>query len=111
MLIRLLKVGTSVNTSKLYYTKLLNKPLLTAHCIECNYNNDQRRYYKNFGYKPEKTPLISKIFYTLVFSMFMLPLLDYKWYMKLIFHDRVFKLPIVGLRRKFFLPSKHIVKL
>ncbi|XP_068903506.1 calcium uptake protein 1 homolog, mitochondrial isoform X1 [Tenebrio molitor] len=40
---------------------------------------EQKRYYKNFGHKPEKTPTFTKIWYTFIITTLILSAIDHRW--------------------------------
>ncbi|KAJ8920697.1 hypothetical protein NQ315_004836 [Exocentrus adspersus] len=46
-------------------------------------NQDSRRNYKNFGHKSEKEPRVSKLYFSILGVMFLIPCFDYKWFKRL----------------------------
>lgn len=72
-IIRLGKIGT-----RYYSTPFKNAPPILALKVEQNYHNHKRNY-KNFGHKPDKEPTFSKLYYTFIALMFILPSVNYKW--------------------------------
>lgn len=53
------------------------QPVITSYSYEHYKNYYQRRYYRKFGHEPDKMPLISKVFFTIVTLGFVLPLVNY----------------------------------
>ncbi|XP_028131559.1 calcium uptake protein 1 homolog, mitochondrial isoform X2 [Diabrotica virgifera virgifera] len=49
-----------------------------------DFKYDQKRYYKDFGHKREKEPTITKIYYTFLFTMCLIPMIDWVWLKKLL---------------------------
>lgn len=78
MMLSVIKLATSVN--RLHSTKLLHHRTLPAiQYINYEHHKNQQRSYKNFGHKAESSPLISKVWYTVLGTGFVLAILDYKW--------------------------------
>lgn len=77
-MLSLVRLAASVN--RLHSTKLLHHRTLPAiHNVNYEQHKHQQRSYKNFGHKAETSPLISKVWYTVLGIGFIIPLLDYKW--------------------------------
>ncbi|XP_018578202.1 calcium uptake protein 1 homolog, mitochondrial isoform X3 [Anoplophora glabripennis] len=68
--------------TRYYSSTLKNVPSVLALKVQSNY--DHKRSYKNFGHKPEKEPLVSKLWYSFLLVMFILPSINYKWVKQLI---------------------------
>ncbi|XP_044266646.1 calcium uptake protein 1 homolog, mitochondrial isoform X2 [Tribolium madens] len=72
-------------SSHLIYLKYPNC-LKLAPVTQCNPNPvQQKRFYKNFGHKPKKTPPFTKFWYGLVFGLFILVSIDYRWVRRTLF--------------------------
>lgn len=73
---RILKFGIEVN--KLNLTRVnYARPILTS---QFRYDYEQRYNYKNFGHKEEKESKITKWWCAFLTLAFILPSIDYKWY-------------------------------
>lgn len=73
MLLRLLRPAFA---SRIYAHKYVYPPAL----LPFQYNsNNQQRSHKNFGHKNEKTPLASRIWYTILLIGIIAPNLNYTW--------------------------------
>jgi hypothetical protein len=65
---------------------------------------EQKRYYKNFGHKPEKTPTFTKIWYTFIITTLILSAIDHRWYIGL--KKKIHKMTKLYFRvRRNFFPS------
>ncbi|XP_056630498.1 calcium uptake protein 1 homolog, mitochondrial isoform X1 [Diorhabda sublineata] len=60
-----------------------NAPKTIAVIRIHDFKYNQHRNYKNFGHKREKEPLISKIYYTFLFTAFLIPSVNWGWLKKL----------------------------
>ncbi|CAG9854723.1 unnamed protein product [Phyllotreta striolata] len=47
-----------------------------------DFKYDQKRYYKDFGHKREKEPMASKLWYSFLLIMFIIPVVDWDWVRK-----------------------------
>lgn len=74
MLARFVKLSAQINVYR-SVTKL--HPVSTVSVLN---NTHQRRDYKNFGHKPEPVPKITRYWYTFLLLGFILPTINYKWY-------------------------------
>ncbi|CAH1963751.1 unnamed protein product [Acanthoscelides obtectus] len=75
--IKIIHVGL-LRSSKLY-PAVRNRPVYVCLHPNCYNNNEQKRYYKNFGHKADKAPMVSKIWFTLLTVLFIAPTINYKW--------------------------------
>lgn len=73
MLFRLIR---PIYTCRLYANKYTYSPAILT--FQPNTNNHQWRTHKNFGHKQEKTPLVSKIWYTFLIVAIIAGNLNYK---------------------------------
>nr|CAH7715673.1 unnamed protein product [Callosobruchus chinensis] len=74
--IKIIPVG--LLRSNRLYPVVKNRPMYI--CLNSHtYDYKQKRYYKNFGHKDEKEPTVSKMWYTLLGVLFVLPAFNYEW--------------------------------
>ncbi|RZC31786.1 calcium uptake protein 1 -like, mitochondrial [Asbolus verrucosus] len=76
MFTRIVQLGVRANRLYIHPAKYL-KP---APILQCKINDTgQKRHYKNFGHKPEKTPLLTKFWYSFILICIIIPTIDYRW--------------------------------
>lgn len=76
MLSRALTISTLA--SKIHTNhNFLRTSVLTLQIANKKYDYKQKRYYKNFGHKPDKVPLVTKLWYTFVLCGVIFPALNY----------------------------------
>lgn len=76
MLSRALRISTLA--SKIHTNhNFLRTSVLTLQIANKKYDYKQKRYYKNFGHKPDKVPLVTKLWYTFVLCGVIFPALNY----------------------------------
>nr|XP_015835419.1 PREDICTED: calcium uptake protein 1 homolog, mitochondrial isoform X2 [Tribolium castaneum] len=86
MFARLVQFGVrSHNLSHFNYLKPTNclKLAPITHCDPTPVQ--QKRFYKNFGHKPKKTPTVTKLWYGLIFGLMFLATVDYRWVRRTLF--------------------------
>lgn len=81
MFVKLLRAGIININRGTYSTKFVPQTAIISSNYRYN-NINQKRFYKNFGHKPKKEPLISRIWYCFMAVIFFSPLIDFKWYVQ-----------------------------
>lgn len=72
--VRLYGLTSKFNNYNKFY---LCQRTLTLQIEEIKSNNEQRRYYRNFGHGPEKGSTFTKVWYSIVALGVLLPCLNY----------------------------------
>lgn len=74
--LKIIRLG--IISTRYYSVPFKNTPPILTLKTEPYYDNHKRNY-KNFGHKPEKETTLSKVYYSVLLIMFIIPTLNYKW--------------------------------
>ncbi|XP_063914388.1 calcium uptake protein 1 homolog, mitochondrial isoform X1 [Zophobas morio] len=64
------------NLNQLSAASAIKTPLTLQ---QTSHSKDQKRHYKNFGHKPDKVALFTKIWYSAIFAGLLFSVVDYRW--------------------------------
>ena len=67
------------NLNQLSAASAIKTPLTLQ---QTSHSKDQKRHYKNFGHKPDKVALFTKIWYSAIFAGLLFSVVDYRWYVE-----------------------------
>lgn len=77
---RVVRLGLQSNSRLCNVTKRTNYPMLIlVYNRNDIINYIPNRNYKNFGHKPDKTPLFSKLYYGFLTVLVLVPVVCHKW--------------------------------